>query len=95
MTDSAADPNLTDAASEQDILVVRRAEITRELLREGIKRLDPLERDVLRMATRERKTAQDIAGQLESTPEVVATHLRTGLISLRAWLVENLSESPS
>lgn len=95
LTEPAADPNLTDAAGEQDILVVRKADVSRELLREGIKRLDPAERDALRMATRERQSVDTIAGHLGTTPTEVAEHLRTGLLSLRAWLLENLSGKES
>jgi DNA-directed RNA polymerase specialized sigma24 family protein len=81
---------ITPAAD--DPLVARRAEITRELLREGIRQLSPLERDALRLATRERLLVPDAATQLEVDPHEVESSLRSGLLNLRQSLIEQLGE---
>lgn len=82
---------ITPAAN--DPLVVRRAEVTRDLLREGIRRLEPLERDALRLATRERLGVQDTADALGVDPDLVKANLRSGLLKLRESLLEQLGES--
>ena len=62
----AVAPGVEITPAADDPLVARRAEITRELLREGIRGLSPLERDALRLATRERLSVPDAASQLGS-----------------------------
>jgi DNA-directed RNA polymerase specialized sigma24 family protein len=89
----AVAPGVEISPATDDPLVARRAEITRELLREGIRQLSPLERDALRLATRERLSVPDAATQLEVDPHVVETSLRSGLLSLRQSLIEQLGES--
>ncbi|HEX3304222.1 MAG TPA: hypothetical protein VHR64_15145 [Thermomicrobiales bacterium] len=89
----AVAPGVEISPAADDPLVARRAEITRELLREGIRQLSPLERDALRLATRERLSVPDAATQLEVDPHVVETSLRSGLLSLRQSLIEQLGES--
>jgi DNA-directed RNA polymerase specialized sigma24 family protein len=81
---------ITPAAD--DPLVIRRGEITRELLREGIRRLSPLERDALRLATRERMPVPEAAAQLGVAPGIVESNLRSGLLSLRQSLLVQLEE---
>jgi len=89
----AVAPGVEISPAADDPLVARRAEITRELLREGIRQLSPLERDALRLATRERLSVPDAAAQLEVAPHVVEANLRSGLLSLRQSLIEQLGES--
>jgi len=89
----AVAPGVEISPAADDPLVARRAEITRELLREGIRQLSPLERDALRLATRERLSVPDAATQLEVDPHVVEANLRSGLLSLRQSLIEQLGES--
>ena len=86
-------PGVEITPAADDPLVARRAEITRELLREGIRQLTPLERDALRLATRERLPVPDAATQLEVDPHEVESSLRSGLLSLRQSLIEQLGES--
>jgi DNA-directed RNA polymerase specialized sigma24 family protein len=81
------------APAADDPLVVRRAEITRDLLREGIRRLAPLERDALRLATRERLNVADAATALGTDPHTIEVNLRSGLLKLRQSLLEQLGES--
>ena len=89
----AVAPGVEITPAADDPLVARRAEITRELLREGIRQLSPLERDALRLATRERLLVPDAATQLEVDPHEVESSLRSGLLSLRQSLIEQLGES--
>ena len=89
----AVAPGVEISPAADDPLVARRAEITRELLREGIRQLSPLERDALRLATRERLSVPDAATQLEVDPHEIESSLRSGLLSLRQSLIEQLGES--
>ena len=86
-------PGMKLAPAANDPLVVRRAEITRDLLREGIRSLEPLERDALRLATRERLRIGESATALGVNPEVVEANLRSGLLKLRQSLLEQLGAS--
>ena len=83
------------APAAGDPLVVRRAEITRDLLREGIRGLAPLERDALRLATRERLNIADAAAALGADSHTIEANLRSGLLKLRQSLLEQLGESAS
>ena len=76
-----------------DPLIERQAEVTREMLRDGIRLLQPMERDALRLATREHLPVSQIAAQLEIPPADVEIALRDGLLSLRASLVAQLDGS--
>jgi DNA-directed RNA polymerase specialized sigma24 family protein len=91
----AVAPDVEIAPDADDPLVIRRAEITRELLREGIRRLSPLERDALRLATRERLPVPEAAAQLGVPPDVVEANLRSGLLSLRQSLLDQLGDAES
>ena len=86
-------PGMEITPAPDDPLVVRRGEITRDLLREGIRGLAPLERDALRLATRERLSVPDAAASLGISPDVVAANLRSGLLKLRRSLLAQLGES--
>jgi DNA-directed RNA polymerase specialized sigma24 family protein len=88
-------PGVEITPATDDPLVIRRAEITRELLREGIRRLSPLERDALRLATRERLPVPAAATHLGVPPDVVESNLRSGLLSLRQSLLIQLEEAES
>ncbi|HYP60143.1 MAG TPA: hypothetical protein VEQ36_06915, partial [Thermomicrobiales bacterium] len=59
----------------------------------GIRGLSPLERDALRLATRERLSVPDAAAQLGIEPNEVEANLRSGLLGLRQSLIEQLGES--
>ncbi len=89
----AVAPGVEITPAADDPLVARRAEVTRELLREGIRGLSPLERDALRLATRERLSVPDAASQLGIEPNEVEANLRSGLLGLRQSLIEQLGES--
>jgi DNA-directed RNA polymerase specialized sigma24 family protein len=77
-----------------DLLVARQADVTRDMLREGIRQLQPIERDALRLATREYLPVSQIAEQLEISSDDVETALREGLLRLRASLMQHLDGSP-
>lgn len=83
-------PELELTPAADDPLVLRRAEITRDLLREGIRGLEPLERDALRLATRERLRVGEAATVLRVDADVVEASLRSGLRKLRQSLLEQL-----
>lgn len=83
---------MTVSADPADPLVARRAEVTREHLREAIRRLSPDERDALRLATRERRSVDEAANELGVEPEEVYHCLYAGLQSLRLSLVDGLGE---
>ncbi|HQY32119.1 MAG TPA: hypothetical protein PK691_12550 [Thermomicrobiales bacterium] len=78
--------------AEADILVRRAGEITREMLRDGIRLLQGPEREALRLATRDRLTVPAIAVQLGLEPNDVFLHLRNGLLTLRGALISSLAE---
>ncbi len=86
------DSGLTISADPADPLVVRRAEVTREHLRDGIRRLSAAERDALRLATRERRSVDEAAAELGITPADVHARLFSGLRSLRRSLLDQLGE---
>lgn len=88
----AVAPGVQISPAADDPLVVRRAEITRDKLREGIRQLSQLERDALRLATRERLSVPEIASRLEVAPDLVESSLRSGLLNLRHSLLEQLEE---
>jgi hypothetical protein len=52
-----------------------------------------LERDALRLATRERLSVPEIATRLQIGPDIVESGLRTGLLNLRHSLLEQLEEA--
>ena len=89
----AVAPGVQISPAADDPLVVRRAEITRDKLREGIRQLSQLERDALRLATRERLSVPEIASRLEVAPDLVESSLRSGLLNLRHSLLEQLEEA--
>jgi DNA-directed RNA polymerase specialized sigma24 family protein len=80
------------SADPADPLVSRRAEVTREHLREGIRRLSPEERDALRLATRERRTVDEAAIELGVEADEIHRRLFSGLHSLRRALIDGLGE---
>lgn len=86
-------PGIDITPDADDPLVMRRGEITREMLREGVRSLSQLERDALRLATRERLTVTEIAAQLNVEADGVQSSLRSGLLSLRQSLLKQLGES--
>ena len=86
-------PGTEIAPAADDPLVLRRAEVTRDLLREGIRGLEPLERDALRLATRERLSVRDAADALGVEPDLIKINIRLGLLKLRGSLLEQLGES--
>lgn len=86
-------PGIDITPDANDPLVLRRGEITRELLREGIRALSQLERDALRLATRERLTVPELAAQMNIAPDIAQANLRSGLLSLRQSLLNQLGES--
>ena len=88
----AVAPGVQISPAADDPLVVRRAEISRDKLREGIRQLSQLERDALRLATRERLSVPQIASRLEVAPDLVESSLRSGLLNLRHSLLEQLEE---
>ena len=79
-------------ADSADPLVARRSEVTRDHLREGIRRLSAAERDALRLATRERRSVDESAAELQIAPEDVHSRLYAGLQSLRRSLLDQLGE---
>ena len=85
-------PGVELVPDPDDPLVARRSEITREMLREGIRQLSQLERDTLRLVTRDRRTVTEAAQELETDRATVEGSLRTGLLGLRTSLVHQLAE---
>ena len=83
---------VTVSADPADPLVARRSEVTRDHLREGIRQLSAAERDALRLATRERRSVDESAVDLQVAPEEVHFRLYSGLQSLRRSLLEQLGE---
>ena len=88
-------PGVVVRPVENDPLVVRRSDVSREMLREGIRQLTTLERDALRLATREQLTVDAVAAQLQVGIDQVEMSLRTGLHSLRMSLLAQLGEHTS
>lgn len=88
-------PGVELVPDSADPLVARRSEITRDMLREGIRQLSQLERDALRLATRDKKTVIESAQELRTDVQTVETALRAGLLSLRASLLGQLAERGS
>lgn len=88
-------PGVELVPDSADPLVARRSEITRDMLREGIRQLSQLERDALRLATRDKKTVTESAQELRTDVQTVETALRAGLLSLRASLLGQLAERGS
>lgn len=80
------------SAEPSDPLVVRRADVSREHLREAIRRLSAGERDALRLATRERRSVDEAADELAISPEELQARLFSGLHSLRRGLLDQLGE---
>ena len=78
------------SADPADPLVARRADVTREHLRDGIRRLSAEERDALRLATRERRSVDEAAAELGVDPGELHYRLYSGLLSLRRSLVDGL-----
>jgi hypothetical protein len=85
-------PALIVSVSDDDPLVARRTEISRDMLREGIRILQPLERDALKLATRERLPISSIATQLRSEPAIIEKNLRSALLALRQSLLTQLGD---
>ena len=81
---------VTVSADPADPLVARRSEVTRDHLREGIRQLSVAERDALRLATRERRSVDESAAELQVAPEEVNFRLYSGLQSLRRSLLDQL-----
>ena len=86
---------LTLPISQDDPLVARRSDVSREMLREGIRILQPLERDALRLATREHLSLEAIATQLKSEPGLIEKNLRSGLLALRQSILTQLNDLAS
>jgi hypothetical protein len=86
-------PGIEITPEADDPLVIRRGEVTRELLREGIRTLSQFERDALRLATRERLQVAEAAAQLNAAPEIVLAGLRSGLLNLRRSLLAQLGDA--
>lgn len=82
----------TVSAEPTDPLVTRRDEVTREHLREAIRRLSAEERDALRLATRERRSVDEAADELGVDTAEVYYRLYAGLHSLRQSLIDGLGE---
>jgi DNA-directed RNA polymerase specialized sigma24 family protein len=83
---------VTVSTEPADPLVARRAEVTRDHLRESIRRLSVAERDALRLATRERRSVDESAVELQVAPEEIHFRLYSGLLSLRRSLLDQLGE---
>lgn len=79
-------------ADPDDPLVARRSEISREHLREAIRRLSADERDALRLVTRERRSIDEAAEELEIAPGDVHSRLFSSLDSLRHALLDQIGE---
>jgi DNA-directed RNA polymerase specialized sigma24 family protein len=85
-------PGVTVQPVATDPLVRRRSDITREILREGIRQLKTPERDALRLATREHLPLDAIAAQLGVENSQIEISLRSGLHALRQSLITQLGE---
>jgi DNA-directed RNA polymerase specialized sigma24 family protein len=85
-------PGVELVPDPEDPLVARREAITREVLREGIRSLSQLERDALRLTTRDKRPVSATAAELHTDRETVEAALRTGLLALRASLARQLAE---
>jgi DNA-directed RNA polymerase specialized sigma24 family protein len=94
VTDEQATINMS-VTTAADPLLERSSEVTREMLRDGIRQLEPAQRDALRLATRDQLHIGQIAEQMGITAEAVELHLRDGLLALRASLIDQLSGSAS
>lgn len=88
-------PGVELVPDPDDPLVARRSEISREMLREGIRQLSQVERDALRLATRDRRTVIEAAQELGTDVATVEGALRSGLINLRSSLAHQLAERPA
>ena len=88
-------PGVVVGPADDDPLVVQLSAVSREMLREGIRQLGSVERDVLRLVTREHLTVDAAAAQLRIDVEHVEMSLRTGLRSLRQSLLAQLGERSS
>jgi hypothetical protein len=86
-------PGIEITPAADDPLVLRRSEITRDMLREGIRGLSQLERDALRLSTRDRLLAPDAAATLSVDVEIVTASLRSALLNLRQSLLNQLGEA--
>lgn len=85
-------PGVELVPDPDDPLVARRSEITREMLREGIRQLSQIERDALRLATRDQRTVVESAQELGTDAGTIEDALRSGLLSLRNSLAHQLAE---
>jgi DNA-directed RNA polymerase specialized sigma24 family protein len=85
-------PGVELVPDPDDPLVARSAEISREMLREGIRQLSQLERDALRLSTRDRRSVTETAQVLGTDVASIESALRSGLLSLRSSLVHQLTE---
>lgn len=91
VTEATTPPQSADSTtSPLDPLVERQSEVSREMLREGIRRLQPTEREALRLATRDQLPVSRIAAQLNLPASDIETALQSGLTALRASLLEQL-----
>ena len=75
-----------------DPLVARRAQVTRELLREAIRSLAADERTALRLATRDGQPLSVIADALGRSPEEAELVLRDGMLHLRATILAQIAD---
>jgi DNA-directed RNA polymerase specialized sigma24 family protein len=88
----ALGPGIEIVPDADDPLVLGRAALTREMLRVGIRGLSQLQRDTLRLATRDGRDVTAIATELGMDVAAVEDALRTGLLDLRTSLVAALAE---
>ena len=88
-------PGVEIVPGDDDPLVAHRSSVSREMLREGIRQLSNLERDALRLATREGLSVHDSAAQLGIEADDVLASLRSGLHVLRQSLLTQLEEGRS
>jgi DNA-directed RNA polymerase specialized sigma24 family protein len=88
-------PEIELAPDDSDPLVARRSEITRDMLRDGIRRLTQLERDALRLAMRDKLSVVAAAQELRTDIDTVEMALRTGLLGLRESILGQLPELTS
>ncbi len=88
-------PEIELAPDPSDPLIARRSEITRDMLRDGIRRLTQLERDALRLATRDKLSVVAAAQELRTDVDTIEMALRTGLLGLRESILGQMPERTS
>ena len=85
----------TAAPAAEDPLVVCRSEVSREMLRDGIRQLNTLQRDALRLSTREGLSVDEASARLGVDRGELEANLRSGLHVLRRSLLAQLGEIAS